>query len=1028
MEGDTRSQPRGEDADRDPAAPASEKPQATTDAAAEAAAEPDATPAPETAPADADAPEAVTEAAADAAPEARAAASLRARIAQDVRRCARVTLWGCAGLAAFELAAALLTSPAHDIRVLAAVRLLFLSGALLALLWLVLVPVLALAAGASRLVLAAYAPDRERTWKGLLAPALPGLQPVTPWLWAGFAGALLYLGASSYLTFRAITFFKEPQLTSLLLSMAQLVLLGVAVALAMAVKPLAARLAGWPDAWLARQTGAGAGRPRLAWLRDANPFGRVGPALIAMLLASLLPIWGAVLLMPQLAPKIPWRLIIALAVLAGATSGASQYLERRRRSGAPARGPAIAPGRLRRLGVAAGGALLFALTLLYIGADHEAKSVATTGSPLLSALIDLVRKGTDFDRDGYGFLLGENDCGPFDAAVHPLARDLPDNGIDEDCNGRDFSFRLPAAVQAGDQLPVPDEFRRDWNILLLTVDTVRYDHTGFGGYLARTKRDTTPNLDQLVERSVSFTFANAPSAGTMASVPAILTSKFFHSGIALDENVPPRTPPRLKPENLLISEIAKSQGYRTGAILTHVYFKDWGMQQGFDTYDNEIGAKYEPHRVTSHEVTDKAIAWIAGQGRDKWFLWLHYLDPHGYYVEHPGERSFGTTEEDRYDGELYYTDKHIGRLLKDLSNMPGADRTIVIITSDHGDAFNEHGFINHGQALYRELLHVPLIVYVPGLPPRTADGAVSPLDVVPTVADLIGASYEPGQFEGRSLVPQLFYGKDDRERVVFSETDWPDPLRAAITVDHKLVYKLKKNLYELYDLRTDPWEKRNIATKDRPTFEAMKRHLDGWLERVYYARDGLSNQQIYKLREVLLTERPTPRQKLEGIRFDQGRIEVLGYDTDKDAYRPGDEVRVSVYFHVPGERPGEDFQLQMEAWPTGTAPGVSAPRPARSSLRLTAGGVLPTSRWRQGEYIRDTFKVRLPASWQGERLSLGLAMSARRSGWQAPTGPTRADAAHVAVLGEVALLPPAPPGSADAGVDPPHGRFEETRP
>jgi arylsulfatase A-like enzyme len=959
----------------------------------------------------ADAPAPGAPAAAGPAPAAQPAASLRARVAQDIRRCARVTLWGCAGLAGFEFAAALLTSPAQDIHVLAAVRLLFLAGALLALLWLGLVPALALAAAGSRLFLAAYAPARARAWPGLLAPPAPGLQPVTPWLWGGFAGALLYLGASSYVTFRAITFFKEPQLTSLLLSMAQLVLFGVAVLAALAVKPLAARLARWLDARLARLAGPGAGRGRLAWLRDVNPFGRVGPALIAMLLASLLPIWGAVQVMPQLAPEIPWRFLVALAVLAAATSAASQILARRRPA-ARDRGRA----RARRLAAAAAGVLVFAVTLLYVGADHEAKSVATTGSPLLSALIDVVRKGTDFDRDGYGFLLGENDCGPFDAAVHPLARDLPDNDIDEDCNGRDFSFRLPAA-QAGDRLPVPAEFQRDWNILLITVDTVRYDHTGFGGYLAKTKRDTTPNLDQLVERSVSFTFANAPSAGTMASVPAILTSKFFHSGIALDEDVPKRSPPRLKPENLLVSEIAKGQGYRTGAILTHVYFKDWGMQQGFDTFDNEIGAKYEPHRVTSHEVTDKAIAWIAGHGREKWFLWLHYLDPHGYYVEHPGEQSFGASEEDRYDGELHYTDKHIGRLLKELSTMPGADRTIVIITSDHGDGFNEHGFINHGQALYRELLHVPLIVYVPGVPPRQAEGAVSPLDVVPTIADLVGASYEPGQFEGRSLVPQLFYGKDDTKRVVFSETDWPDPLRAAITVDHKLVYKLKKNLYELYDLRADPWEKRNIATKDRAAFEAMKRHLDDWLERVYYARDGVSNQQIYKLREVLMAERPAPRSPLAGVRFDQDRIEVLGYDTDKDAYQPGDEVRVSVYFHVPGERPSDDFMLQVEAWPTGLAPGVSAPRPAKSSLRLTAGGVLPTSRWRKGEYIRDTFEVRLPSSWKAERLSLGLALSARRTGWQTPTGPTRADAPYVSVLGEVALLPPAPPAPPGAAPD-----------
>jgi choline-sulfatase len=941
-------------------------------------------------------------------------ASVRALLGQDVRRCARVLAWGCAGLAAFETVAALLASPAQDIRVLAAVRLVFLSFALLALLWLMLVPVVAGGAVIARLVLAAYAPERARAWRGLLAPPPPGLQPATAWLWAGFAGVLVYLTASSYATFRAITYFKEPRLTALLLAVAQLVLFVVGCAVALGVKPLASRAGARSDSWLVRR-GAGSARPGpIARLRDANPLARVGPALVAMLLVGGLFVWGAALLMPQLAPKIPWRHILALAVLAAVSHAAASRLARRPEQRVQAVRPLRIPGR------AAGGAVLavvlFGATLLWIGADHEAKSVATTGSPLLSNLVDVVRKSADFDNDGFGFLLGENDCGPFAADVNPLARDLPDNGIDEDCNGRDFSFRLPASYQAGTRLPVPEDFRRDWNILLITIDTVRYDHTGFGGYLETKKRDTTPNLDQLVERAVSFTFANAPSAGTMASVPSILTSKFFHSGIALDENVPPRTPPRLKPENLLISEIAKSKGYRTGAVLTHVYFKDWGMEQGFDTYDNELGAKYEPARVTSHDVTDKAVAWIAGQSQKKWFLWLHYLDPHGYYQEHPGEPSFGTTEEDRYDGELRYTDKHVGRLLAELARMPSADRTIVVITSDHGDAFNEHGFINHGQALYRELLHVPLIVYVPGLPPRTVDGPTSPLDVVPTVADLIGYPYEPGQFEGESLIPQLFYGKDAKERVVFAETDWPDPLRAAITIDHKLVYKLKRNLYELYDLRADPWEKKNIATRDRAAMEKMKRYLDEWLERVYYARDALANQQIYKLRDVLLAARPTPQHPTPGIRFDGERIEVLGFDVDKDAYVPGDDMVVSVFFHVPGERPTDDFQLQSEAWqPDPTV------KPVRSSLRHTASGVLPSSRWRTGEYIRDKFTMRVPRHWKSGSIIIGLGMSSREGGWQAPTGPTRdkEKGAHVAVLGELTLQepPPAPPAApgTDAG-------------
>ena len=82
---------------------------------------------------------------------------------------------------------------------------------------------------------------------------------------------------------------------------------------------------------------------------------------------------------------------------------------------------------------------------------------------------------------------------------------------------------------------------------------------------------------------------------------------------------------------------------------------------------------------------------MSRHARDKWFLWVHYLDPHGRYVAHPDDVSWGTSEEDLYDGELRFTDTHLGRLFKELARLPGADHTIIVLTSDHGDAFNEHG-------------------------------------------------------------------------------------------------------------------------------------------------------------------------------------------------------------------------------------------------------------------------------------------------------------------------------------------------
>ncbi len=931
----------------------------------------------------------------------------------DVARVLAVLFAACLAVGILEYALSLFLSSVHDIAVIPAIRLLFICAALAMVLWTILAVPAAMLALAARLALAVHDPAHARRWPGLLAPRPSGFTPAAAWLWALAIGALFYLATSSYATLRAITWFKEPQLTALLLANGQLILIALCGAIVYILAGLFVRAG-------RRIDGAGSAAdagPTARTMAMLSPLGRLIPAAVLLALLAIAASFTATALMPQLAPLVPWRALIATAAFVLTLGWAVRI--RGRRGYLWARAPRAAA--LRALGAAA----LFVLTALFIGADREAKAVAIEGSPVLGRLLDITRYSSDFDGDEYGFLFGENDCAPFNGDIFPLARDIPDNGIDEDCNGRDFSLRAieQARAQAGNQtsaarttMPVPADFRQHWNFLLLTVDTLRYDHTGFGGYLEAQNRDTTPNLDRLVERAFSFDDTSAPSAGTMASMPAILTSKFFHSGLALDENVKPRTPPRLKPENLLISEILKAEGYYNGAILTHVYFEDWGMEQGFDTYDNELGKTLAPRKVTSHDVTDKALDWIRRNRQQKWFLWAHYLDPHGRYVAHPGEPSFGTTEKDLYDGEIRYTDKHLGRLFDELARMPGSERTIIMITSDHGDGFNEHGFINHGMALYREMLHVPMIVYIPGLPGRRVPGAASPLDLVPTIADLAGAPYDPQDFEGVSLIPQLFYGKDDLDRVVFAETDWPRPQRAAISRDYKLIYRLKGNLYELYDLKADPWEKRNVANRDKDGFALMQGHLDDWLERVYYDRNHNTNQQLTKqLGGILLTEVPEPQVPLQNIRFDDGRIEVVGFDSKEDVHHPGDRVDLFVYFRA-HDRPSDDFSMQIHAWPltpdgedangqtqaptktgtktetiraraSATSKRVNVIRPAQSRLVLTAGGVFPSSRWRADEYIRDRFVVTIPKSWppEGGKVRIALAIKSKKNGhWLVP--------------------------------------------
>jgi hypothetical protein len=343
----------------------------------------------------------------------------------------------------------------------------------------------------------------------------------------------------------------------------------------------------------------------------------------------------------------------------------------------------------------------------------------------------------------------------------------------------------------------------------------------------------------------------------------------------------------------------------------------------------------------------------------------------------------------------------------------------VIVTSDHGDGFGEHGFINHGQALYRELLHVPLIVAVPNNPARKVGGAVSGVDVLPTIAELCGIDVSEHSFEGKSLVPQIFHGPEDKGRVVFAETNYPEPIRAAISERQKLVYRLRGNLYELYDLARDPWEKSNLWTKDPAAGAALRQELDRWIERVLYSRDPLFNQAAAKISSVLLSARPTPRAVQPGVTFDGGRIAVLGADfvDPTRTYKPGDTADVYIYFEVL-DQPTTAYKLQLLAWPV--TPGApfdpAAPMTAgliRGSGRETLDGLFATDRWRKGELIRDKFQLKLPASWPGD-LAVGVGVYLGPSKVDV-TGPHPGGEAAATSLGVLPVARPAPPPVVPAG-------------
>lgn len=888
--------------------------------------------------------------------------TLRAALRADVGRAIAIAAGGALAFAPVEYALTLWAYPAAT-SLATKLRLLALVATLALVLWLVLAAGLAAAVVASRILYGRLAADRAHAraapWLEPPPPALFGPRPGVARLWATAAAGAVLVALAHRAAVWALVTFKQPQLTAA-------VAIAVAVVAGAAILPAGRLLAPWL-APVARGLDRLLGRlpaPLRAW----NPLGRyraAGLLAIAVIAGVLAAAWFR---SPVLRTVLPIRLIVAgLAIAVGCGLGLAH------------RRPVRPPDRQRaRILAAAGGALAVA-TLLWWGGDLETKYVALTSSPALERLVGVVRTATDLDRDGYGSLLGDRDCAPFDRRIHPGARDLPGDGIDQDCNGRDFSL-ADLAAPPGPERPLPAEMKREWNILLLTIDTIRYDRTTFGGYRDGPKRrDTTPRLAELVERSTSYSYAQAPSAGTMASIPAILTSKFFHSGIAIDEQRPAGTPPKIMLENTTLPEIMKRGGYRTGAIGSHEWWNDWGLDQGVDDYDNSIGKQADPFRVVADKVTDHALAWISRHQGKKWFLWAHYIDPHGRYVAHPNVVDWGPGEADLYDAEVKWTDQEVGRLLDSLAALPSHDNTIIVITSDHGESMGEHNIPlgTHGSALYREMTHVPLIFYVPGNKPRVVRGAVSNLDIVPTVAELTGIDVRDLAFEGRSLVPSLFYaGTEDRDRIVFAETNAPGKQRAAISERWRLIYHLASNVYELFDRETDPTESRNLAlgATRPPAFDTLRSALEAWMNRVLYAQDPLFNQAYRQLADVLVHGVPAAAVATPGVVVAGGAIEVVGIGPaapkpGKPAVATG-KLDLHVYLRAPTP-PAVGLRFQLVVWPERGGGDADRGIAVRSPSKLTADGAYTSDRWKPGEYIRERFPVTVPAGWTGPlRLAL----------------------------------------------------------
>jgi arylsulfatase A-like enzyme len=386
--------------------------------------------------------------------------------------------------------------------------------------------------------------------------------------------------------------------------------------------------------------------------------------------------------------------------------------------------------------------------------------------------------------------------------------------------------------------------RGDLNVVFILIDTLRADRLSAYGY----ERSTSPVFDALAETGILFRDVLAQSTWTKASMASLWTASYpTTTGIT-------RFPHGLPDEATMPAEIFRDAGYRTVGIWRNGWVApNFGFGQGFDLYfrpplrsgKNARADNPSAFRVpgTDQDATLSAVEFLRGVGDERFFLYMHYMDVHQYVYDDSAD--FGTTYSDIYDNSIAWVDKNVGHLMAVLQREELMRRTIVVVASDHGEAFDEHGTEGHARNLYSETVRTPLLI---SLPIRLKQGIrvdtpVENVDIWPTVMELVGLPSVPGN-QGRSLLPVIeatARGEEDsdrsRTRHGLLDTTWGKrgkesrPMHSVGDGRYRLIQRPEKpEGAQLFQMEEDRLEQHDIAADNPDVVErlrgALAAHLD----------------------------------------------------------------------------------------------------------------------------------------------------------------------------------------------------------